>query len=101
MGNRKDLQHTLESVDSELHVYYHPPSNVQLQYPCLVYQLERIRQVMGNNRPYLRNRSYSALLITQGPNDDLVDKILDLPYVRHNRSYRADNLQHESFTIHY
>ena len=101
MDSRSELQKVLEGVDDRLTVYYQPPSNITLQYPCIVYQLSRVRRVMGNNKVYHLRRSYTLLLITKGLNDDLIDKLLQLPYVRHDRSYRANNLQHESFTINY
>lgn len=83
----------------EPHVYYQPPASVRIQYPCIIYKLNRIPSKWANNDPYHLEHSYEVILITEDPDDPLVDRLASLHATRFDRYYSADNLHHFVYTI--
>jgi hypothetical protein len=100
MGNRQDLQTILEDLMGEdSHVYFKPPSNEQMKYPCIVYRRDNSRTEFADNRPYARTKRYQVTVIDSNPDSELPDKVEDLPYCAINRCFTADNLNHYVFTL--
>lgn len=97
--NRLILQGTFEEILNNRNVYFQPPLSVQLKYPAIVYSLKQIESDFANNGVYKRTPSYEAILIDKNPDSEYIDKILQLPYCRFDRHYKADNLNHFVFTI--
>ena len=50
------LRRVLQETVGEIHLYYQPPANLKMQYPCIRYDLNRIhedrngRQAEGKSR---------------------------------------------------
>ena len=42
------LRRVLQETVGEIHLYYQPPANLKMQYPCIRYDLNRIRNVHGD-----------------------------------------------------
>lgn len=98
---RLELQALLESTLGSRNVYFQPPSNVKMKYSCIKYSRSTITDQYANNAAYKRKTAYTITLITTDPDSDLVSKIKDLPLCRHDRSYVADGLNHDVFTLYY
>lgn len=96
---RQKIQMVLEMLLGSRNVYYQPPESITLKYPCIIYQLADIRTRYANNRPYTNTRMYEIKLIHKNPDTDLVDKIMELPTCKFDRSYPYDNFHHFVFTI--
>ncbi len=86
---------------TECRVYFEPPENLRLQYPCLVYGISRVNARYADNRLYIACRGYDAVLITKNPDDPVWEKMLDLPMCRLDRRYMADNLHHFAYELYY
>jgi hypothetical protein len=87
----------LEMEDVE--VYISPPANMQMVYPCI-----RIARDVGNtafadNNPYRHQPRYQLTAIDEEPNSPLYKVLASLPRSRHERSFPADNLNHDVFTM--
>lgn len=82
-------------------VYFQPPENVKLTYPCIIYDLERLDVRYANNQLYKKKRRYNLSFIDKNPDTTFPDKLVELSYCSLDRSYTADNLNHYSFTIYY
>lgn len=83
------------------HVYYQPPTNIRISYPCIIYELSNRTSDYADNGRYLNYKSYEITLIDKNPDSELPDKILELPMCKHDRRYVADNLNHDTFTIYF
>lgn len=80
-------------------VYEEPPTNIQLEYPCLVWEPDSAVTTHADNIPYFHKRRYSLTMISRGPiPQDLYDKVAGLPTSTFNRFFRAANLHHNVFT---
>lgn len=43
-------------------VYYQPPANLRMKYPCICYKLEKIRSPKADDRVYRQTFHYSVIL---------------------------------------
>jgi len=101
MGTREDLDALLcETLGSE-YVYFQPPENLKMRYPCIVYSLNGNFKRQADNNTYHRRKEYSLLYITYDPDDAMIDKIGDLPYCGMSKPYTAENLHHYPYTIYF
>ena len=97
---RIELQEALEDFLGSRNVYYQPPESIKLKYPCILYEKSRIQQVYADNVTYLKHKSYELTLIYRDADSTLPDDILDyFQGISFDRSYKTDNLYHETYTI--
>lgn len=100
MGSRLELQTLLESLtDPSPEVYYQPPPNSQMEYPCILYRRDDSWTEFADNRPYARAKRYEVTVIDRNPDSELPDKVEDLPYCTFNRYFPTENLNHFVFTL--
>lgn len=99
---RHQLHNELKLVLGSNNVYFQPPENVQLRYPCIVYDRSSINDVSADNQMYTRRVRYTVTLIGEDPDSDKIDDILaHFPYCSYDRFFVSDNLTHDVFTIIY
>ena len=101
MGTREDLDLLLRQTIHSNNVYFQPPVNLTISYPCIVYSLDVPFSVHADNTRYHRRKRYELIFITRDPDSELVDQIADLPYCAMGRPYTSDNLHHYPYTIYY
>lgn len=125
MSNRIDLQAQLEEImESELalgyyqkneavevtgvldivkssNVYFQPPENVKLSYPCIVYSRKDVGTRFANDKPYNHQVVYSITVIDKDPDSEIPWKIAALPMSSFDRHYKSDNLNHDVYNLYY
>lgn len=101
MDRRLKLQTILENILGSRNVYFQPPSNTKLSYPCIIYNRSTIESRYANNAKYNTRVRYSLMLIGRSPESELVEELLKLPYCSYDRFYTADTLNHDTFTLYY
>ena len=101
MANRLDLQAKFEEILGSRNVYFQPPASVKLKYPAIVYARKDIDSIFADNGMYRNMPRYDVTLIDKNPDSPFIEQILALPYCSHDRSYTADNLNHDVFNIYY
>lgn len=99
MGRRLDLQALLQAAAGDAKVYFQPPSNVQMQYPCIVYRRDLTSTKFAGNLPYSWTKRYQVTVIDKNPDSAIPDKVLALPMCTHNRTFASDNLNHDVFNL--
>lgn len=115
--DRSGLQTVLEEIfsifheaDGFQHVYFQPPANIQLHYPCVVYKRDGDKENYANNGKYLDNWSYQLTVIDPDPissrinaegTKTIIDAISALPKCSYIRHFVVDNLNHDMFKIYY
>ncbi len=97
MDRRLALDEVLRRIAPN--VYFQPPENLKLVYPCIVYELEQIIALYANNLPYTDRARYSVIVIDRDPESSITSQIAALPMCRHERHFVNDNLHHDVFTI--
>lgn len=97
------LFHTaVQSLFDDVKLYFRPPGNLILQYPCIVYQPQSSEPSYALNKPYVIGETYQAILMSVLPGYSEKRKFYDLPesmIVTSNTSYVVDDLVHDVFTI--
>lgn len=101
MASRLQLHEKLCELLGTRNVYFNPPMSVQMKYPAIRYSLKKIDKVYANNSAYRLLTPYEITVIDYTPDNEYVTKLLELPYCEHDRSYPADNLFHDVFTLYY
>lgn len=101
MRSRLQLQSLLEEILESRNVYFQPPENIKLKFPCIVYQLNNYENIAANNNPYIQFERYSITLIDSDPESKVMDKLSMLPRSTFDRSYASDGLYHSVFSIYY
>lgn len=90
----EELQTLLENLLESKNVYYQPPSDKRLNYPCIIYNLDYIDTTYADSRPFYNAKRYSITYIDKIPDQYIPDRLMSLPGVRFDRAYVSDNLHH-------
>jgi len=101
VATRLALQKKLEELLGSKNVYYEPPENLKLDYPCFVYMLDDVYRRSADNIGYTIQNRYQITLIDRLPDNPVRDKLLELPRCEFDRPYKSDNLEHYVFTIYW
>ncbi len=101
MGPRLDLQTLLEVILGSSNVYFQPPANVQMQYPCIVYKRDDAVTEFSGNKPYRYTKRYQVTVIDRDPDSVIPDRVASLPMCLFNRFFTADNLNHDVFNLYF
>jgi hypothetical protein len=97
MASRLDLHDLLLTITD--HAYFQPPSNIQMQYPCIRYERSNSWTTHADNRQYAHKKQYQVTVIDRDPDSELPDRVEALPYCSFDRSYVADGLNHYVYTL--
>jgi hypothetical protein len=97
MAPRLQLQNLLESITE--HVYFQPPENVALQYPCIIYKRDFADTKFADNHPYSHYLRYMVTVIDRDPDSDIPNQVAALPMCIFNRFFTADNLNHDVYQV--
>lgn len=99
MAPRLQLHDLLESfVDN---VYFQPPTNITLEYPCIVYKRDYAETEFADNHPYNHRIRYMVTVIDRDPDSDIPNKVASMPLCLFNRFYTVDNLNHDVYRVFY
>lgn len=101
MATRLKLQSKLETLLGSRNVYYQPPASKQMSYPAIKYSKTKIDSKHANNKKYLNKTRYEIIVIDRLPDNQVIEKLLELPYSSFDRHYESDNLNHDVITLYY
>lgn len=101
MGQRVDFHAILETILESDNVYFQPPPNISINYPCIVYKLDDIKTEYADNNPYKLLKRYTVTLIDRNPDSEFVLKLAELTTAIYDRFYTANNLNHYVFRIYF
>jgi hypothetical protein len=97
MALRLQLHDLLQSITDN--VYFQPPENVMLEYPCIIYKRDFAETEFADNQPYNHTLRYMVVVIDRNPDSDIPGKVASLPKCVFNRFYTADNLNHDVYNV--
>ena len=106
MDRRLNLQQKLKRMytkvtgkSSDGKVYFQPPSNVRLSYPCILYKLIEMPIDHANNFPYKIEHCYELEIIDSDPLSRLREEMAKQFTCRPVRFFTSDNLNHYVFHV--
>lgn len=97
--SRLELQTLLETLTQN--VYFQPPTNTSIVYPCIIYQLDGGRSEFADDVPYHHIKRYAVTVIDRDPDSVIPDKVAALPTASLNRFFVADNLNHTVYNLYF
>ena len=83
-------------------VYFQPPSNITMTYPCIVYNKTGKSRQSANDGVYFINQEYQIMVIDKNPDSDVADRIEK--HFQHcviSQYYTVDNLNHTTLNLFY
>lgn len=102
MASRLTLHEVFCTILNSRNVYFQPPESLKIEYPCIKYSVSGVDVKRANDHLYLTKMRYEVIYISKNPDSMLVEEILKrFPMSRFDRTYIADNLYHNVFTIYY
>lgn len=101
MNRRLELQTKLEGLLGSRNVYYQAPESLKMEYPCIRYSKSKIESKHADDAKYSKFTRYEIIVIDKKPDNEVIQKILELPYSSFDRHYTSDNLNHDVIEIYY
>lgn len=101
MDRRLELQELLEFTLGSPNVYFQPPANLVMKYPCIVYHRDFADTKFANNNPYRRTKRYKVTVIDRDPDSPIPDRVGALPLCLFVSHYTADNLNHDVYNLYF
>lgn len=94
-------QSQLQSLLSGLcdHVYFQPPTNLQMEYPAIVYKRDDLDTKFAENRPYTIDTRYQVQVIDPDPEGTITYLVAQLPKTSFLRNFVIENLHHDVFLL--
>jgi hypothetical protein len=99
VNKRIELHERLVAILGSSNVYFQPPASIKMQYPAIVYNRSRIKKTFANDSVYGKKVCYEVTLITQDPDDEIVDILSNMQHCEFNRHFTSDNLNHDIFNL--
>lgn len=100
MEKRLALHEKLCSILGSRNAYFQPPTNIKLQYPCIIYKRKRIDTRKADNLKYLMYDCYDVTLITKDPDSPLPKRLLgSFDHISLSNHTTIDNLHHDYYTL--
>lgn len=83
-------------------VYFQPPSNINMIYPCIVYNKTDRFKTFASNQIYLKKQEYSVTVIDRNPDSDTADNIEEhFENCAITQYFTTDNLNHTNLKLYY
>ena len=102
MGFRTDLHDVLVNVLGSTNVYFQPPENIKMKYPCIVYEWSSLLTKFADDSPYYKKRQYTVTVIDADPDSLIPEKVAGLPLCKSSgNNFQVDQLNHYPFTLYY
>lgn len=99
---RLELHQILSEVLGSTRVYFQPPENIKINYPCVIYARNYANARHADNNTYSFRYRYQITYIDREPDSDFPERLIQrLPMCVYDRSYTADNLNHEVLNVYY
>lgn len=102
---RSELDKCLRSIVKQRcgseNVYYQPPANLQMKYPCIRYELNKLRNLHANDKVYRQTVHYTITVIDPKPDSEMTAAVSLLEKSTHDRHFVSDNLYHDVFSVWY
>lgn len=99
---RLELHDLLIALLGSQHVYFQPPDNLKMEYPCILYYKSRPRLLKADDRNYLIRQGYTVTVVDYDPDSQIpYDLVENLKFTTIDSTYRSNGLNHTKLTLYY
>lgn len=99
MKTRLELHEKLVELLGNKNVYYQPPTNLTMKYPCIRYKIISVDKLFADNIVYEKHMKYEIIVLSKEPDHPSIDKILELPHTSFMDTYTSDGINHTILSI--
>lgn len=82
-------------------VYFQPPADKKLTYPCIIYSLDTLDVGRADNGVYRLNDEYSITYVTRDPDDENIRKLARLPMCTMTNASSQNNLHNNHYRLYF
>lgn len=100
MEKRLQLHELLVSLGAKK-VYFQPPANISMEYPCIVYQRDSANNIFADDTQYKYTQRYMVTVMDRNPDSEIVERLTKLPLCTFNRHYASGDLNHDVFNLYF
>lgn len=101
-NRRLGLQAKLEEILGSSNVYFQPPDDSRMIYPCLVFEINGDDRKAADNLAYSWMPRYQVTFIRPGdPDSPVIQKLVELPLCSFSRHFSTSGLNHDVFVIYH
>ena len=107
MASRLQLHEELINIlgtrdEKESRVYFQPPEEHKMKYPCIRYSLSGIKSDRADDINYNSTNRYEIIVMDYDPDSEIHNKILaQFPMCSFDRAYVVNGLHHKVLTLYY
>ncbi len=102
MEKRLQLEKELIEILGTDNVIFQPSGSSRLSYPCILYSRAGYKTEQADNRNYTICQKYDITVIYKDPDESISKRILEhFEMCSSGRTYKADNLYHDTLTLYY
>lgn len=87
--------------DGDSHCYFQPPADIQIKYPCIVYEYSSDNDRFADNKHYIHFKRYTVTVIDEDPDSKIPMELKKLPYCASDRNFATEGLSHFVHTLYY
>lgn len=99
---RSELQALLETfVPPGGKVYFQPPANVKIVYPCIVYKRDYADSQFAGNVVYSHTKRYQVTVIDKKAESSILPFLDSQPLCLFTRSFAVDDLNHDVYSLYF
>lgn len=100
MKTRDEIQSMLEEILGSKNVYFQPPTNTSIKYPCIVYKFVRFNVTPADNKPYLVTGRWDIHHMYKNPKNDLKEKfVFEVPFCSFDRRIVTEGVYNDYYFI--
>ena len=82
-------------------VYFQPPENIKLVYPCIIYEPDDESRTHANNGIYSLKDEYQVTIIDRDPDSAIRQAVRMIPMSSFSRFYATEGLNHFIYTLYF
>lgn len=96
---RIELHNKLLSSTTILNVYFQPPENIKIVYPCIIYERQLFKPRYADDTMYSNNVCYKVILVDSKPNNENLNNLLIIKNSKYVNHYYKNSLHYDVFSI--
>jgi hypothetical protein len=100
-SRRRLLQDILVELLGSPNVYFQPPPDLHMLYPCIAYERDDDSTIYADNSPYKYMKRYKITVMDRNPDSLIPDKVRMLPFCKFDRFFAVKGLNHDVFTLYH
>lgn len=98
---RLALNKELEKTPGCSKVYYTPPTGMEMEYPCIAYELAGSQRRFADNIPYFVKLQWTVTVIDEDPDSQLANIFMNKANCSFVTKYSVSDLNHFVFKMNY